>query len=86
LYRKSAACAYHINVKGTVAPVQDKLKEVLFGSVVLGKVPLGPGITTVSVLNHLLAVSLDRHVSSLSDDSTGVDTTVGLAGIGHAMH
>jgi hypothetical protein len=33
-------------------------------------------------LSCLLAVNLARHVSSLSDDSAGVEATAGLAGVG----
>jgi hypothetical protein len=38
-----------------------------------------------SALSRLLAVSPARHVSSLPDDSAGVDTLAGLAGIGHTI-
>jgi hypothetical protein len=36
-------------------------------------------------ISRLLAVSPARHVSSLPDDSAGVDTLAGLAGIGHTI-
>jgi hypothetical protein len=36
--------------------------------------------------SRLLAVSLARQCQLLPDDSAGLDTPAGLAGIGHIMH
>jgi hypothetical protein len=42
-------------------------------------------LTEISI-SRLLAVSLARQCQLLPDESAGLDTPAGLAGIGHIMH